>query len=206
MKTLKYLLLLSIVIALTSCDDGTIDEIKAKITAEDFVKQEMLSPDDLEFKASSVKEVYLNRYVVNAKIKALNAFGMKIPKQVKVDLEYMSGDWEDLSSWKLWEISYDGVTTTQTETANKKDNGWDAFNDAKDGETAIIGGIKFRLMFNNQYTANLASEKKLTKKQIQKVCKDKKWKNKDLYFYEEGNTESLAGCYANYIGGYLTYF
>lgn len=79
----------------------------------------------------------------------------------------------------------------------------DIFNEASEGEVETINGIKFNVMFKNEYTENLASDKKLTKQQVEAVCKA--LKGKDVYFYVNGATESLADCYANMIGGHLDY-
>jgi len=86
---------------------------------------------------------------------------------------------------------------------SNRNGDWEVFNDAEPGKRETIAGIDFELVFDNQYTSNLSSKRKLSKSEVVKVCKAKK--GKDLYFYVDGKNESLADCYANSIGGVVQY-
>lgn len=113
MKQIEFLLsaiLLSatLLLSLVSCgsDEGS-STTRAGIIAEDMVKIEMLCPDDMEWDLVSVEETSKNTFHVIANIKAINKFGMKIPKKVSVRLEYKgSGDWADIYNWEKLSIIY----------------------------------------------------------------------------------------------------
>lgn len=80
---------------------------------------------------------------------------------------------------------------------------WDDFNNAVEGETEDVAGVRLSVLFKNDKTENLSTPKKLSKDEFKAVCKAKP--GKDLYFYIDGATESLADCYASIIGGYKEY-
>lgn len=205
-KYLSLILIAFLYFTLFSCSDEGSNENRAGIIAEDFVKQEVLSQDDLEFELVGVDKEGSDEYHAVANIKVLNGLGMKVPRKVSIRLRYNgSGDWTDINNWTKISISYldEATGETQISTGETSEDGWDALNDAAAGEVETIGGIKFNVMFKNEYTENLASDKKLTPTQVKTVCKA--LNGKDVYFYVNGATESLADCYAHMIGGYLEY-
>lgn len=193
---------------LISCSNEGSDETRAGIIAEDFVKQDVLSSEDLEFDLVGVDKENADEYHVVANIKTLNGMGFKVPRKVSVRLRYNgSGDWTESYNWSLISVSYldEATGETQGTVANNEDavDGWDAFNDAKEGDMKTIGGVKFSVITKNDYSESLASEKKLSPLEVKTVCKA--LKGKDVYFYINGATESLADCYAHMIGGTIEY-
>ena len=207
MKKHLFLILIAIMCCtLISCSDEGSNENRAGIMAEDFVKQEVLSQDDLEFELVGVDREGTDEYHAVANIKTLNGLGMKVPRKVSIRLRYNgAGDWTDINNWTKISISYldEATGETQTSIGKSSDDGFDAFNEATDGEVESIAGIKFHVMFKNEYSENLASDKKLSPTQVKAVCKA--LNGKDVYFYVNGATESLADCYAHMIGGYMEY-
>lgn len=209
MKKILFVLFALLPMLLVSCGDSEgSNTTRAGIIAEDMVRADVLSADDLEFDLVGVDEEATDVYHAVANIKTLNGLGMKVPRKVSVHLKYKGqGEWEDINNWDLISLSYLDEATGRTQTAvdNSQSNadGWDALNDAVSGERETIAGIDFELMFDNQYTSNLSSKRKLTKEEVIKVCKAKK--GKDLYFYIDGKNKSLTDCYANSIGGHIEY-
>ncbi|MBQ0090587.1 MAG: hypothetical protein KBT27_14775 [Prevotellaceae bacterium] len=209
-RLLSFIFITFACLSLISCDsDEGSNETRAGIIAEDFVKQDVISPNDLDFDLVGVDKEGTDEYHAVANIKTLNGLGMKVPRKVSVRLKYNgAGDWADINNWTKISISYINEATGEMQTSygaskDNSDDGLDVFNDASEGEVETINGIKFNVMFKNEYTENLASDKKLTKEQVKSVCNA--LKGKDVYFYVNGATESLADCYANMIGGHLDY-
>ena len=91
-----------------SCGDSEgANENRAGIIAEDMVRADVLSPDDLDFNLVGVDEESSNEYHAVANIKTLNGLGMKVPRKVSVRLRYNgSGDWSDVNNWTKISISY----------------------------------------------------------------------------------------------------
>lgn len=106
----KYLFIFCVALmsfSFLSCDDSGSSTTRAQIIAEDMVKEDVLSADDLEFDAQGVDETGTNEYHVVANIKTLNGLGMKVPRKVSVRLKYNgTGDWTDNSNWTLISIKY----------------------------------------------------------------------------------------------------
>lgn len=207
-RPISYFIIALMCCTLFSCSNEGSDETRAGIIAEDFVKQDVLSSEDLEFDLVGVDKENADEYHVVANIKTLNGMGFKVPRKVSVRLRYNgSGDWTDTYNWSLVSISYldEATGETQNSVANGEEDidGWDAFNDARDGEKETISGIQFNVITKNDYSETLASEKKLTPSEVKTVCKS--LKGKDVYFYVNGATESLADCYAHMIGGTIEY-
>lgn len=112
MKKVMFLMMMfiasiSLSVCLLSCDDPGASSTKAQIIAEDMVKQDVLSADDLEFDAQGVEETSNNEYHVVANIKTLNGMGLLMPRKVSVRLKYNgSGDWTDINNWTEISIKY----------------------------------------------------------------------------------------------------
>lgn len=207
----KFVLLVAAVAAMAlqmcfvSCGDSEgANTIRAGIIAEDMVRADVLSADDLDFDLVGVDEETTDEYHAVANIKTLNGLGMKVPRKVSIRLKYNGGDWREATNWTCLSLSYLDEATGKTQTSTTAvDESLDVFNEAKDGQHETIAGIDFTLLYDNQYTTNLSSKRKLTKNEVVKVCKTKH--NKDLYFYVDGRNESLADCYAHCIGGNIEY-
>lgn len=92
---------------LSSCDDNEPNERRAGIIAEDFVKDEVLSPNDLDYDVVGVDETDYQTYHVVANIKTLNGLGMKVPRKVSIRLVYLGdGDWEDKTNWSCVSVKF----------------------------------------------------------------------------------------------------
>ena len=205
-KYISFFVVALMCYTLISCGEEGSNETRAGIIAEDFVKQDVLSQDDLEFELVGVDKEGTDEYHAVANIKTLNGLGLKVPRKVSVRLRYKgTGDWSDINNWSKISISYLDEATGETQTSinESPDSGLDAFNEANDGEEETIGGIKFNVMFKNEYSENLASDKKLTQAQVKTVCNA--LKDKDVYFYVNGATESLVDCYAHKTGDIMEY-
>lgn len=125
-----------------------------------------------------------------------------------------SSDDDNVSSEPLTELAVDTtavdfesietpVSQVGAEGKSRESSEWDVFNDAEVGERSNIAGINFKILFENQYCLNLSSARKLTKKEVLKVCAAKP--GKDIQFYVDGKNSSLADCYASRIGGVVDY-
>lgn len=102
MKKFLFVLVLALFcLNLSSClDDSGSNETRAGIIAEDFVKNEVLSPSDLDFKTIGVDKTDEDTYHVVAEIKTMNGLGMMVPRKVSVRLRYNGeGDWTDMDNW-----------------------------------------------------------------------------------------------------------
>lgn len=66
----------------SSCDDSGSSESRAKIIAEDFVREQLLTPDDAEFDNGAVEKVAENSYHVTFDLKAKNSLGIIVPKKL----------------------------------------------------------------------------------------------------------------------------
>lgn len=97
-----------LMVSFTACGPETgSDTIRAGIIAEDFVKEELLSPDDLEWNLVGTDEVGKDSYHVVANIKALNGLGFKVPRKVSVRLKYNGdGDWTDINNWEKQSVKF----------------------------------------------------------------------------------------------------
>ena len=205
MKKILFLLIVLLPILFVSCGDSEgSNTTRAGIIAEEMVRADVLSDEDLDFDLVGVDEVATDEYHAVANIKTLNGLGMKVPRKVSIRLKYNGGDWSEATNWTCLSLSYLDEATGETQTSTVSvDESLDVFNEAVDGQHETIAGIDFVLLYDNQYTSNLSSKRKLTKNEVVKVCKVKK--NKDLYFYVDGKSESLADCYAHCIGGFIEY-
>lgn len=107
MKKIIFLLFALIMCFSSSCvsDTGS-STIRAGIIAEEFVKNDVLSPDDLTWDLVGVDETGTNEYHAVANIKTLNGLGMSVPRKVSVRLRYNDGDWTDPNNWTLISIKY----------------------------------------------------------------------------------------------------
>lgn len=92
---------------LSSCgpDTGS-TTTRAGIIAESFVKDDVLSADDLTWNLEGVEETYTDEYHVVANIKTLNGLGFSVPRKVSVRLRYNGGEWTDNYNWTLISIKY----------------------------------------------------------------------------------------------------
>ena len=205
MKKILFLLIVLLPILFVSCGDSEgSNTTRAGIIAEELVRADVLSDEDLDFDLVGVDEVATDEYHAVVNIKTLNGLGMKVPRKVSIRLKYNGGDWSEATNWTCLSLSYLDEATGETQTSTVSvDESLDVFNEAVDGQHETIAGIDFVLLYDNQYTSNLSSKRKLTKNEVVKVCKVKK--NKDLYFYVDGKSESLADCYAHCIGGFIEY-
>lgn len=97
--------MLSVIFISCGPDTGS-STTRAGIIAEDYVKQDVISADDLEWNLVGVDETSTNEYHVVANIKTLNGLGMSVPRKVSVRLRYIDGDWTDYSNWTLISIKY----------------------------------------------------------------------------------------------------
>jgi len=105
-KILFVFMLAAAMVSLSSCEDNEPNERRAGIIAEDFVKKEILSPNDLDYDVVGVDETAHQTYHVVANIKTLNGLGMKVPRKVSVRLMYLGGDWTDEKSWSCLSVRF----------------------------------------------------------------------------------------------------
>lgn len=151
----------------SSCDDSGSSESRAKIIAEDFVREQLLTPDDAEFDNGAVEKVAENSYHVTFDLKAKNSLGIIVPKKVSVRLAYKGeGDWTSNENWVLKQISlldestgkidvvYDSIYSFDDSDITTKDT---APNKSSSTETSgttentssnkfILGGIEFEII------------------------------------------------------------
>jgi hypothetical protein len=109
----------------SSCDDSGSSESRAKIIAEDFVREQLLTPDDAEFDNSGVEKTGKDSYHVTFLIKTKNGFGMVVPRKVSVRLSYRGdGDWTSEENWILHKISLLDEATGRVDVVydSKNDN------------------------------------------------------------------------------------
>lgn len=97
--------------------ESSSNTIRAGIIAEDFVKEKVLSPKDLEFDLVGVDEESTDEYHVVANIKTLNGMGMMVARKVSVRLRYEGGEWEDKNSWSV-------ISIKALNPANGKSEDW----------------------------------------------------------------------------------
>lgn len=122
-----YLIVLIAFIAalygITRCDSsGTEDkeedpEIYAAVAAENMVKSESLYPNDFEWDLYGTKRSDDDEYLVEAYIKTLNGYGMKVPRKVKVWLKFDGGDMSNQSDWSKIKIIYINESTGDIQTS-----------------------------------------------------------------------------------------
>lgn len=106
-KMLIFFLALMPVLFISCGDSEGSDETRAGIIAEDMVRADVLSADDLEFDLIGVDKESTNEYHAVANIKTLNGLGLKVPRKVSVRLRYNGfGDWTDVNNWTKISISY----------------------------------------------------------------------------------------------------
>lgn len=106
-KILSFMMMATVIISLSSCDDNEPNERRAGIVAEDFVKDEILSPNDLNYDVVGVDETDHQTYHVVANIKTLNGLGMKVPRKVSVRLMYLgAGDWKEKTNWSCISVKF----------------------------------------------------------------------------------------------------
>lgn len=107
MKYLSLIICIALNAFLLSCasDTGS-NTTRAGIIAENFVEDDVLSADDLEWDLIGVDETSTAEYHVVAKIKTLNGLGLLVPRKVSVRLRYNEGDWTEKSNWTLISIKY----------------------------------------------------------------------------------------------------
>lgn len=209
MKKFISIIVIFFSLVMGSCSESGSTETRAGIIAEDFVKQDVISGEDLEFNLIGTDKESEDSYHVVAEIKTLNGLGVKVPRKVSVRLKYNGeGEWEDVNNWTLISINYLDEATGDVQSATPtgedvENDDWDAFNDAQDDETETIAGVPFNVMFKNLYTENIASKNKLSKAKVKEVAKIKQ--DKDIYFYVIGHTQDLSDCYAYSLGGTITY-
>lgn len=111
-----YFMLFFSILCFTSCEDTGSNTVRAGIIAEDFVKQRVLSADDLEFDVIGVEETDACTYHVVAFIKTLNGLGLKVPRKASIRLMYKgSGDWTDLNNWSCYRITFLNESNGQEE-------------------------------------------------------------------------------------------
>lgn len=107
MKKIFVLLIAPIFILMfSSCDDSGASETRAKIIAEDFVREQLIDADGADFDNGAAEKIAENSYHVTFDLKAKNSFGITVPKKVSVRLTYKGeGDWTSNENWVLKQIS-----------------------------------------------------------------------------------------------------
>lgn len=107
MKKIFVLLLAPIFILMfSSCDDSGASETRAKIIAEDFVREQLIDADGADFDNGAAEKIAENSYHVTFDLNAKNSFGITVPKKVSVRLTYKGeGDWTSNENWVLKQIS-----------------------------------------------------------------------------------------------------
>ena len=117
MKKRFFLTIVSLIaiMLLTSCDNNSPSATRAGIIAEDFVKEQVISSNDLEYDVVGVEETSEHTYHVVADIKTMNGLGNMVPRKVSVRLKYLAGDWTDKESWMCFSVSFLNESTGQVE-------------------------------------------------------------------------------------------
>lgn len=116
MRKVVLFIVCAIGFAFISCDDSGSNETRAGIIAEDFIKEQVISSDDLEYDVVGVDETSENEYHVVANIKTLNGLGLKVPRKASIRLRYKGeGDWADKYNWYLISIKVLNEATGEEE-------------------------------------------------------------------------------------------
>ena len=190
-KCLSFLLAM----LLLACAEAGSNETRAGIIAEDMVKEDVISGDDLEFNLVGVDKVGLDEYHVVADIKTTNGLGLKVPRKVSVRLKYIGGDWSDINSWSKISISYLDESTGRTQTSTPQAEPAKAeyehtmknpYSDKKDGDTITVAGIVFTIKVSSEDDLLICSDYKLTPDKIKEVCEELDIKY--IAFYYKGQT------------------
>lgn len=107
MQKIFFLLIAPIFLFIcSSCDDLGSSESRAKIIAEDFVREQLIDADGADFDNGAAEKIAENSYHVTFDLKAKNSFGITVPKKVSVRLAYKGeGDWTSNENWVLKQIS-----------------------------------------------------------------------------------------------------
>lgn len=116
MRKIALLFFVAMMIGISSCDDSGATGTRAGIIAEDFVKEKVLSADDLDYSVQGVEETEYGEYHVVANVKTLNGLGLKVPRKVSIRLMYNGeGDWTETNNWTLMSIEALNESTGEVE-------------------------------------------------------------------------------------------
>lgn len=213
MKKIFVLLLAPIFILMfSSCDDSGASETRAKIIAEDFVREQLIDADGADFDNGAAEKIAENSYHVTFDLKAKNSFGITVPKKVSVRLTYKGeGDWTSNENWVLKQISlldestgkidvvYDSMysfddSKIMTEDTATNETESTETSDAPDNSSSnkfILGGIEFEIIESSidGTTLRLYYKNKIRDiKKVKKIYADMKKKGiTDVQFYNIPN-------------------
>jgi hypothetical protein len=84
---------------------GSMDS-KAQVMAKDFVKSGLISPASADVSVESETDLGNNEFMVSGYVDSENGFGANIRKNFKVKLRYTGGEWTEMSSWTMEDLSY----------------------------------------------------------------------------------------------------
>lgn len=185
----KFLIFLLSTIILVGCDtDVTVSN--AVIKAEDFIKEDLLFPDDAEISNGRGEKISENYYHVVYDVKAKDINGGMVPLKSSVRLYYKGeGDWTDEANWRCSSIEYLNEATGETHATvtksyaelEKKIKAAVAANEDKTkGATAgpadnsiKLGGIKFEVIERSGTAVRVYSKKKIQDlSDVNKIYKD----------------------------------
>lgn len=117
MRNIFFYLLASVfTLALSSCDDLGATETRAKIIAQDLLREKLLASPDAEFDNGAAEKVSENEYHVVFDVQAKNALGLFVPRKISVRLAYKGkGDWTENENWELLKVSLLDEYTGETD-------------------------------------------------------------------------------------------
>lgn len=189
----KFFIFLLSTIIIVGCDTG-VTVSNAVIKAEDFIKEDLLFPEDAEFSNGEGEQDGENSFHVVYNVRAKNILGATIPMKASVRLSYKGeGDWTDEANWKCSSISYLNLFTGETETEItkhyaelQKKLGAEAGADITKGDSPKsktsaeanndkikLGGFTFDIIEKGRTGVRVYSKKKIQKlSDINKIYKD----------------------------------
>lgn len=178
-KMLLFFLALMPVLFISCGDSEGSNETRAGIIAENMVRADVLSANDLEFDLIGVDKESNNEYHAVANIKTLNGLGVKVPRKVSVRLRYNgTGDWSDMNNWTKISISYLDEATGRTQSAIIQDDVQSAkrsknpFSGLKGGEEITIADVVFTVKASDDDNLLIVSAIKLPPDKIKIICKE----------------------------------
>ena len=108
----KIFFLFVALLSFVACQDEGATLNRAGIISENFVKDRLKFPAEVEFnKDIRGQELSDTTFIVYQKFNAKNAFGVKVSYVYKAKMVFLGGDWADINNWSYNQLIIENVST-----------------------------------------------------------------------------------------------
>jgi|GEM_PF-4738828 hypothetical protein len=177
---LIFVSLFATIFSLKSQSDSYKNEFRCKITAQDFVKENLKYPQEAKFSNSFVyEENGYSKCIILGQVTAKNAYGTKSLYTFKIWMTHNGNEWTDIKNWELERLILEDEEKKQTIIDNRKK----PVNDTRKKELGSIDGVKCTFIEGSHLFTRVVTGVKLNRDQIKKASEELDIKTDIIYFH-----------------------